>query len=117
MSEEVKITVGGDLADDLAAFRSAWERAANRGEVQSERVVAFESWELLASVLTGERYRLLRHLRAHPEPSVSALARHLGRHLRRVQVDIRALEKAGLVDRSGGGVRATADRFLATIEL
>ena len=31
-------------------------------------------------------------LRAHPEASVSALARHLVRHLRRVQVDIRALE-------------------------
>jgi predicted transcriptional regulator len=67
--------------------------------------------------LTGERYRLLRHLHAHPEPSVSALARHVGRHLRRVQADIRALEEAGLVDRSGGDVRATADRLVATIDL
>src|SRR4051812_15580985 len=117
MSKEVKVIVGGDLADDLAAFRSAWKRAASGEDVQPERVLAFENWELLASVLTGERYRLLRHLRAHPEPSVSALARHLGQHLRRVQVDIHALEEAGLVDRSGGGVQATADRLLATIEL
>jgi predicted transcriptional regulator len=85
--------------------------------VEPERVLAFESWEALASVLTVERYRLLRHLLAHPEPSISALARSLGRHLRRVQADVRALEAAGLVDRSGGSVRAAADRLQATIEL
>ncbi len=68
-------------------------------------------------MLTGERYRPPRHLRAHPEPSVSALARGLGRHLRRVQADVRALESAGLVDRSSGTVRAAADRLQATIEL
>ncbi len=113
----MKVVVGGALADDLAAFRSAWERAERGEHVEAERVLAFESWEGLASVLTGERYRLLRHLRAHPEPSVSALARGLRRHLRRVQADVRALENAGLVDRSGGGVRAAADRLQATIEL
>ena len=35
-----------------------------------------ESWENLASVMTGERYRLLQHLHAHPEPSVSAMGCH-----------------------------------------
>jgi len=117
MSDEVKLIVGGTLADYLAAFRSAWERAEKGETVAPERVLAFQSWEALASVLTGERYRLLRHLRAHPEPSVSALARHLGRHLRRVQADVQALEAAGLVDRTHGEVRATADRLQATIEL
>lgn len=117
MGEEVRVVVGGNLADDLNAFRSAWDRAEKGGEVHPERVLAFESWEVLSSVLTGERYKLLRHLHAHPEPSVSALARHIGRHLRRVQADIRALEDAGLVDRSQGDVRTTADRLLATIEL
>jgi len=68
-------------------------------------------------VLTGERYKLLRHLRAHPEPSVSALARSVGRHLRRVQADVRALEEAGLIDRSTGTVRAAADRLQADITL
>ncbi len=117
MADDIKVSVGGTLKDDLAAFRSAWERA-DRGEtVQPERVLAFESWEGLASVMTGERYRLLRHLHAQPEPSVSALARHLGRHLRRVQADIRALEQAGLVDRSSGMVRAAADRISVGIEL
>jgi predicted transcriptional regulator len=117
MTDDIKVTVGGDFKEDLAAFRSAWEQAGRGETVQPERVLAFESWEGLASVMTGERYRLLRHLHAQPEPSVSALARHLGRHLRRVQEDIRALEQAGLVDRSQGMVRAAADRISVGIEL
>jgi predicted transcriptional regulator len=117
MTDEIKVSVGGGLKDDLAALRSAWEQA-DRGEpVQPERVLAFESWEGLASVMTGERYRLLRHLHAQPEASVSALARHLGRHLRRVQEDVRVLEQAGLVDRSQGVVRAAADRISVGINL
>ncbi len=117
MAETVKVIVGGDLSDDLAAFRDAWKRAERGEAVTPERVLAFESWEGLASVLTGERFRLLRHLHAHPEPSVSALARSLGRHLRRVQADVRALEGAGLVERSDGEVRAAADRIMAEITL
>jgi predicted transcriptional regulator len=117
MTDDVKVSVGGGLKDDLGAFRSAWETAERGETVQPKRVLAFESWEGLASVLTGERYRLLRHLHTQPEPSVSALARHLGRHLRRVQEDIRALEHAGLVDRSQGMVRAAADRISVAIEL
>jgi hypothetical protein len=57
-------------------------------------VLAFESGDGLARVMTGERYRLLRHLHKHPEPSVSALARALGRQYRRVHADVAALEQA-----------------------
>ncbi len=117
MADSVKVAVGGRLADDLAAFRSAWERAERGEAVSPEVVLTFESWEGLAKLLTGERYKLLRHLRAHPEPSVSALARNMGRHLRRVQADVKALEGAGLIDRSTGTVRAAADRLQADISL
>ncbi len=112
----MKVVVGGDLADDAAAFVSAWHRAA-RGERVRERVLAFESWEGLARVMTGERYRLLRHVHAHPEPSVSALARSLGRQYRRVHADVAALEQAGLLIRAGGEVRATAGRIGVEIAL
>lgn len=67
--------------------------------------------------MTGERYRLLRHLHKHPEPSVSALARALRRQYRRVHADVAALEEAGLLDRSRGMVRTTADRISADIQL
>jgi predicted transcriptional regulator len=67
--------------------------------------------------MTGERYRLLRYVRAHPEPSVSALARALGRQYRRVHADVAALEQAGLLDRSSGRVETNIDRITAEIRL
>jgi predicted transcriptional regulator len=113
---DVNVIVGGSVEDDGAAFVAAWQRGGV-GESGAERVLAFESWEGLASVLTGERYRVLRHLHAHPETSVSSLARALGRQYRRVHADVAALEQAGLLDRSDGAVRATADRITAEIRL
>jgi len=113
---ETKVIVGGDLEEDAAAFLDAWHRV-ERGQIVDENVLAFESWEALASIMTGERYRLLRHVHAHPEPSVSALARALGREYRRVHADVTALEEAGLLDRSTGGVRASVDRITAEIRL
>jgi predicted transcriptional regulator len=71
----------------------------------------------LAAVLTGERYRLLSHVHAHPERSVNALANALHRQYRRVHDDVRILERAGLLDRSQGDVRATADRFTTEVVL
>jgi predicted transcriptional regulator len=113
---DVKVVVGGSLAEDAAAFVTAW-RKARRGDAVSDHVLAFESWEGLASVMTGERLRLLRHLHAHPEPSISALARSLGRQYRRVHADVVALEGAGLVVRANGEVRATADTVTAQVRL
>ena len=113
---ETKLMVGGSLADDAAAFVSAWHRA-EKGEKVAEHVLAFESWEGLARVMTGERYRLLRHLHAQPEPSVSALARSLSRPYRRVHEDVKVLEEAGLVSREGGLVHATAGVITAEVRL
>jgi predicted transcriptional regulator len=117
MDEATKIVVGGSLKDDLAAFRSAWVNAENGQTAPAETVIAFESREGLASLMTKERFKLLRYLHAHPEPSISALARGLGRHLRRVQADVHALEGAGLIDRQLGYLRTTADRISADIRL
>jgi len=114
VSEDMKIIVGGTAEDDAAAFLDAVERA-ECGEAVHERVLSFQSWEGLASVMTGERYRLLRHLHAHPEPSISALARALGRQYRRVHEDVAILEGAGLLDRDKGSVRTTADAIQAEI--
>ena len=116
MSEDMKVVVGGTAEDDAAAFLDAVERA-NRGEQVHERMLSFQSWEGLASVMTGERCRLLRHLHAHPEPSVSDLARSLGRQCRRMHEDVTVLEGAGLVARLEGSVRTTADTIQAEIRL
>jgi predicted transcriptional regulator len=113
---DTKIIVGGGLEEDAAAFLNAWHRAEN-GELVDDSVLAFESWEALAAVMTGERFRLLRHIHAHPEASVSSLARALGRQYRRVHADVAALEEAGLLDRTSGGVRAAVDKITAEIQL
>jgi predicted transcriptional regulator len=110
------ISVGRTPEQIGAAFVSTWQRAARGETVAPSRVLSFESWDALASVLTGERFRLLRHLHLHPEPSVSALARSLHRHLRRVQADVRALESAGLIDRSHGRVQTAVDRVTAEVQ-
>jgi predicted transcriptional regulator len=116
MTREIKVQVGGGVAEDLAAFTRAWKRV-EAGDHREERVLAFESWEGLASVMTGERYRLLRHVHAHPEKSVNALAVALRRQYRRVHDDVSILERAGLIDRSQGDVRATADKLSAVVTL
>lgn len=111
-----KLIVGGNLKDDAAAFVAAWRKAEGGASVR-ESVVAFESWEGLASVLTGERLRLLRYLHAHPQPSVSALARALGRPYRRVHGDVAALEAADLLTRKKGELCALANTILAEVRL
>lgn len=113
---DLKIIVGGSLTEDGADFVGAW-RATERGQGDADYVLTFDSWEGLASVMTGERLRLLRHLHAHPEPSVSALARALGRQYRRVHGDVVTLEGAGLVTRENGHVCATADTVTAEVRL
>jgi len=116
MSDQLKIRLGGDLGDDLGDFIKAWKRGEG-GDFHQERIVAFESWAALASILTTQRYRLLRHVSSHPARSVNALAGELKRQYRRVHADVAALERAGLIDRSRGDVRATADRLTAEVVL
>jgi hypothetical protein len=50
---DTKIIVGGSMEEDAAAFLDAWHRA-ERGEAVNESVLAVESWEKLAAVITGE---------------------------------------------------------------
>eukprot|EP01039_Chlorochromonas_danica_P012342 gene12342-14090_t len=110
----VQISVGGGLAEDLDAFRSAWRRAET-GETIQENFLSFESWDALSKVLSGERIRLMRHVRSHPERSVNALAIALKRQYRRVHEDVQILERAGLLDRSHGDVRAAVDGVRAEV--
>lgn len=112
----VRVVVGTTLKEQLAGVADAWKRA-ERGEAVHHRVVAFESWEALRDVLTAERLRLLRHLRAHPARSVRALSAALGRDYRNVHGDVAALLHAGLVERSGDGLRAVADALAVEVPL
>jgi predicted transcriptional regulator len=112
MSGVLNVELGGG---DLAPLARPWKLASH--DARGDRVLGFESWDRLSALLTAERYRLLRHLHAHPESSVGALADALGRAFQRVHEDVSVLEMAGLVDTSEGEVRVTADRLNVTVVL
>ena len=113
---DVRMIVGGQIDDDAAAFVDAWHRAEH-GSPGRDRTIAFESWEALTKIMTGDRYRLLKHVHAQPEPSISALARSLGRQYRRVHADVAVLEAAGLVARRDGALHAVFDTLKADLRL
>jgi predicted transcriptional regulator len=99
------IHVGGSFADTKRRVLDAVARAG-RGERTGESHIAFESWEALAAVMTPRRFELVRHLHRQPEASVAALSRSLKRDYKRVHEDVEALAAAGLIDRTGKGLRA-----------
>jgi predicted transcriptional regulator len=114
---DVKITVGGALeADASRRFVDAWHRG-ERGETFHERHLAFESWDVLARVLTGKRMELLRYVRRHEVASVRALAKALGRDYSNVHADVQALTAAGLLDATDGGLRADYDAIETKIAI
>jgi predicted transcriptional regulator len=113
----VKITVGGAMENDASRrLIDAWHRAES-GEIFHERHLAFESWDALARVLTGKRMELLRYVHRHKVASVRALAKALGRDYSNVHADVQALTEAGLLDATGGGVRADYDAIETKIAI
>jgi predicted transcriptional regulator len=117
MSDPIKMIVGRTAETMAEDFIAAWKRAERGEAALPQRILSFESWEGLSAVMTGERYRLLRYLHGHPQPSISSLARALGRQYRRVHADVTALERVGLIERVDDEVRATADTIEAEIRL
>src|SRR3984957_1912744 len=114
---DVKITVGGAMDEEASErFVDAWHRA-EQGETFHERHLAFESWDALARVLTGKRIELLRYVRRHEVASIRALVKALGRDYSNVHADVRALVGAGLLDATGGGVRADYDAIETKITI
>lgn len=111
---KLDIHVGGSFADSRRRLLEAVTRAG-RGEAVAEDHVTFESWEALAAVMTPKRIALIRHLHRHPQASVAALARSLGRDYKRVHEDVEALAAAGLVERAEGLLTAGYDEIRARI--
>jgi predicted transcriptional regulator len=114
---KVEITVGGAMEQDASRrFVDAWHRA-ERGEAVHERHLAFESWDPLARVMTGERMELLHYVRRHKVGSVRALAKAMGRDYSNVHADVQALALAGLLDTADGGVQADYDVIETSIAI
>lgn len=68
-----------------------------------EAVVAFESADMFLSILTANRWRLLRALRKEGHSSIRHLAKVLERDYRGVHADVTALLNAGLIEKDEQG--------------
>lgn len=117
MSRALQIHVGEGIDAMTARAADAWRRA-ERGEVVREDHLTFETWETLASTLSGGRLELLSHLHRQPAADVAELARRLNREEARLREDVAALKAAGLLDEDEAGTLTTGyDELQAVIAL
>ncbi len=112
---KIEIDVGQSLDKVGAGFVTAWKTAEAGPAVEAERRLHVLDWEALCAVLTPKRYALLRHLRQTPASGVRALARSLGRDVRRVHADVVALAELALARAEDGGLSTPVDEIASTI--
>lgn len=86
------------LQDMRAGFAAAWNKAEYQGEYFD-----FESPAALFKVLTPKRWALIECLQASGALGVRALARALGRDVKRVHEDAKVMEQYGLVGKTEDG--------------
>ena len=114
-----EVTLHVETLDDFARRSMETARRLDRGvREQGRRHISFESMEGLLRVLTPNRWRLLRALRARGPLSVRALARSLDRDYRGVHADVAVLIDAGLIERNEqGAVLVPWTRITAEMDL
>ena len=88
------------LADALADAAQAMETLAPS---PSDPRISFETPELLWAVLTAKRWEILRTMAGADALSLREVARRVGRDVKAVHGDVRALLNAGLIDKTGEG--------------
>ncbi len=115
MSETVKLNVGS--IDDMGKrFIGAWKRLEQGDDVKETNLTFFDLREMV-SALSPKRLELLRHIHAHPEKSISGVAKSLGRDYKRVHEDVSTLEHAGLLVRDGEFIKAPYDSVQANVSI
>jgi predicted transcriptional regulator len=77
--------------------------AAFRGETQGAHI-SFASAELLWKVLTAKRWELLKAMTGQGGMAIREVARRVGRDVKAVHGDVRALLVAGVLERTADGL-------------
>jgi predicted transcriptional regulator len=103
---KAEIDGGRTLRGVLAEVAVVWKAAEAGPPVEPSTRLCFVDWTALCAILTPKRYELMRHLRRQPETGIRALARSLGRDVKRVHQDVAALEELGLIQRDSSGALA-----------
>ena len=83
---------------------AAAARAMESGKAEKEARISFATPELLWQVLTAKRWELLKALCGAGTISIRETARRVGRDVKAVHGDVKALLDAGVLDRSEGGI-------------
>ena len=78
-------------------------RAMKMGRAEREARIGFASPELLWQVLTAKRWELLKAMCGAGPMSIREAARRVGRDVKAVHGDVKALLDAGLLSRSAAG--------------
>jgi predicted transcriptional regulator len=89
---------------DVASAQDVTRRSldAFRGKKQRARI-SFATPELLWKVLTAKRWELLKAMAGQGPIAIRAIARRVDRDVKAVHGDVRALMKAGLLDKTEKG--------------
>ena len=83
----------------MADFSKAWKS----GKPARSNRISFATPELLWKVLTAKRWELLKALCGQGPVSIREAARRVGRDVKAVHGDVKALLAAGVLDRSPDG--------------
>ena len=93
-----------DAERGFKRFIDTWHQAEAGTIDQVEVHLNFESFSMLASVLTPKRLELMKALRQQGLLSIRALSKQLGRDYKNVYTDAIALVGVGLIQRSEEGL-------------
>jgi predicted transcriptional regulator len=86
-------------AESMDDFLQTWKT----GTPQESARISFATPELLWQVLTAKRWELLKALCGAGPVSIREAARRVGRDVKAVHGDVRALLNAGVLDHAEGG--------------
>lgn len=84
------------LDESLGGFQDAW----NSGKPQPASRINFATPELLWRTLTAKRWEILRTMCGQGALSIREIARRVGRDVKAVHGDVRALTLAGVLDKT-----------------
>ena len=107
MDKNIRVEIREE-EESAQEFVKAWRRAeaGEPHEKPAERLY-FQDLETLLKILTPRRLELLKVLHDAGPESVRALAKRLQRDYKNVYLDVQALERVGLIER-------TPDKLLST---
>ena len=89
--------------------RSAAQRRADivhawkAGDPEASARLDFESLEAAWQLLNGKRWAILRTMAGQGPLAIREIARRVGRDVRAVHSDVRALHLSGVIDKTEGG--------------